>query len=52
MQWEIKGGDGPDIQMLTSDVTLYMSDDSVYTALSMEYAASLDNLTRDFGQSW
>jgi catalase (peroxidase I) len=52
MQWEIKGGDGPDIQMLTSDVTLYMSNDSVYTALSMEYAASLDNLTRDFGQSW
>ena len=52
LQWKPSGDDAPStLGMLTTDLALNFGD-PIYEELSREYASSLDNITRDFGQAW
>ncbi|KAL3907430.1 MAG: hypothetical protein SGARI_003542, partial [Bacillariaceae sp.] len=51
LQWEPTDPNAPDIDMMTSDLALYLGDPA-YKELVLQYASDLDAITTDFGASW
>ena len=51
MQWAPTNADAPDIQMMTTDLALYLGDPE-YEKLTLQYASDIGTLTADFGEAW